>query len=101
VAVLKRYAEKLWQRTRFGAFLQPVPPPTWEVRVPAGTALRLFTVEAGVITHVQVRKKPWTAVVRPCSAPHKYPWPGHLARSLVKLQDGMYVNAKYAHEVEA
>jgi hypothetical protein len=64
---------------------------------------RLFTVEHtakypnGVITAVQIRHDT-SAIRKPCSAPRKYPWPGHLGRVLVKLEDGPYIQAKFAHE---
>lgn len=65
--------------------------------VPTGVALRLFTVESGVVTGRRIITTDHPMVRRPCSAPHKYPWPGHLARHLVKLdKDGPYIDAKYA-----
>jgi hypothetical protein len=107
VAVLKRYATKLWASIRFGYFLQPVPAAQHVAVVPEGTkGVRLFTVEHtakypnGVVTAVQIRHD-MSAIRKPCSAPKKYPWPGHLGRVLVKLDDGPYIQAKFAHEASS
>jgi hypothetical protein len=102
-----RYATKLWASIRFGFFLQPVPAAQHVAEAcPRGRrASRLFTVEHtakypnGVIHAVQIRHDT-SAIRKPCSAPRKYPWPGpsRLARVLVKLEDGPYIQSKFAHE---
>ena len=96
--ILRRYASKLWTTIRFGSFTQPVPQ-SWRVAIPRAETIYLFTVTNGVITGAR-KTVTGEAVNRACSKPHTYRWPGHLARSLVQLDNnGAYVNSKYAYEV--
>lgn len=110
--VIRRYAEKLLASVRFGWFSQRIPRPdtwTWELDpVPPRKRVSFATLNVvnGVVRGDPVRHTTAGTARYHCSAPRKYPWPGHRDIPLVLLGkrvdgkagplEGKYVHARYA-----
>ena len=68
------------------------PPPKFEVRIEGNFGL--YTVVNGIVTGSRVATS--GGFTADCTAPRRYPWPGHTSQTLVKLLDGpVNVRGKY------